>query len=317
MSTKNDLKDKQKNVEVEVKKTQKNATFEVDFNLIREKNHTLNDISDSTPVGRICGNIYSTKDYNAFKLSTGRKVNKGAISKLKKEIQKDGQLVPIIVNTEMSIIDGKHRLLAIKELGLEAIYIIRNMKNKHIAKINNTIIKWNAKDYSNFFSSNGFNKEIYQLYNELFEKYNTDNSVNPKNITLRENELKALILNVNSFVPKVKDKFEKGKLKFVNSKEKVVEMLNFVFIDVAKTIDSSFANERKVQRTIFQLLKYDSFDKNDFIKMLKDSKYSNSFISAYFNEYPQQVISDIIVLSYNKYIKDTKNKNSKIPKNIS
>jgi hypothetical protein len=68
---------------------------------------------------KITSIIYETIDYDKFKfIKSNQKINRNHVEILK-EIMKNKVLpMPIIVNQELEIINGKHRFQALKELGL-------------------------------------------------------------------------------------------------------------------------------------------------------------------------------------------------------
>jgi hypothetical protein len=273
-------------------KTTKIPIFEInvdDIKIASEKIKTLNNTEESTPVGKICGNVYETKQYESFSfIDANRDVSRARINKLKKEILKDGLLVPIIVNTLLEIIDGQGRFYALKELNLEILYIIRNTRNVHIAPINNTGTKWKNNNWSNMWCIEGENQEHYQYYDTLLKKYK-----------IRHNELSSLCIGENAFSKKVKDIFNNGEMIISNSKRIEIEKsLDFLFIELDAPID--FKNERKVQRTIFHLLKQPNFDKLIFTELMKNITYRNHITSPEFLSLPQPMLSNAIIKRYNR-----------------
>jgi hypothetical protein len=63
-------------------------------------------------------------------------VSTGDYERLKNSIkEEDGLLVPVILNQDNVVLDGHHRLRACKELGIEAIYNIRDFTNKPIDEL--------------------------------------------------------------------------------------------------------------------------------------------------------------------------------------
>lgn len=103
-------------------------------------------------------NIQKTSDYSIFKYLVGnRKVNlkKSHLRNLKNSIQKDNllNLHPIIVNKNLEIIDGQHRLQAAKELGIEIYYIqSETVKDEHLIDCNVNQKSWELDNYIDYFS---------------------------------------------------------------------------------------------------------------------------------------------------------------------
>src|ERR1039458_10319262 len=65
--------------------------------------------------------LYVTKNYDIFiRMIGNRPINESHVTHLKKKIQDEGNLTsefPINLNEKMEIIDGQHRIMALKQLG--------------------------------------------------------------------------------------------------------------------------------------------------------------------------------------------------------
>jgi hypothetical protein len=73
--------------------------------------------------------IQSTRNYNEFKFANfNRDVVDVTVKKLKNEYEKEDNFryFPIIVDVDMKIIDGQHRFVACRDLGLPIYYIKKN-----------------------------------------------------------------------------------------------------------------------------------------------------------------------------------------------
>lgn len=89
--------------------------------------------------------ILRTKEYSTFKMvNFNRDKSKKHILNVIKMIKKENllHLHPILVNHQMEVIDGQHRLEAAKELGLEIFYIKSEVSYDHILASN--LIQKNA-----------------------------------------------------------------------------------------------------------------------------------------------------------------------------
>jgi hypothetical protein len=105
---------------------------------------------------------------------------------------------PIVVNENMEVMDGQHRLMAAKELGCAIYYEVKkDMKSEDIILMNITK-PWGINDFMNFFIKQG-----KQDYIEL-EKF-----INKNKITLR---IALSLLQGDS--DDSKHKFKIGKFKF-------------------------------------------------------------------------------------------------------
>lgn len=100
-----------------------------------------------------------TKDYEMFVFRDDNrvKIDQSHIKRLKSSIASRNllELRPITVNGKMEIIDGQHRLIAAKELGLDVWYVIEeDLDAEDIIKMN--IAKsWLLGDYLNFYVKHG------------------------------------------------------------------------------------------------------------------------------------------------------------------
>lgn len=103
-------------------------------------------------------------------------------SKVKKLVQtvKAGlnlfEYCPVLVNTDMFVIDGQHRLQACKEMGLPVYYtVVPNVTLLQIASINSAQTRWKTDDFFNCFIETG-NKDygVLQLFKD---KYNLSTNV--------------------------------------------------------------------------------------------------------------------------------------------
>lgn len=117
--------------------------------------------------------IQHTKNYDRFKrFNSNREVNKNHLKRLKDSIKAKNLLYPfpIVVNSDMEIVDGQHRLTAAKELGLPVYFIMDDdVTQADIAMVNNNRKGWTAMDYVQFYREQGY--EPYKKLNTLLKKY--------------------------------------------------------------------------------------------------------------------------------------------------
>lgn len=79
------------------------------------------DIEARTPTNQ----IFETTDHDQFRMTIcNRKISPFQVAKLKASIRKQNllHLRPILVNNRMEVVDGQHRLVAAKQLGLPVFY---------------------------------------------------------------------------------------------------------------------------------------------------------------------------------------------------
>lgn len=107
--------------------------------------------------------VCSTKNYGLFKiLNSNRSIKKRNVEKLMKSFKiTKGMMIskPIIVDKELNVIDGQHRLAACKELGIPVHYVITNDSIENIPLYNTYQEKWGMEDYVNYYATK--NNENY------------------------------------------------------------------------------------------------------------------------------------------------------------
>ncbi len=160
--------------------------------------------------------IHKTKDYSIFKfVSFNRDKQKKQIECMKKILQKENLLHfhPIVVNEQMEVIDGQHRLSAAQELGLEIFYVQGNVSYEHILNSNLIQKKLCLADVIKFYAL----KDKIEDYIKL-KKYCDELNVNPK-------ALLGLIFGNCS--PYIIDFLKTGKFKFPSSTEVVQNMIDY------------------------------------------------------------------------------------------
>jgi hypothetical protein len=107
--------------------------------------------------------ILKTYNHDIFKKMRGnREINERHVAKLKKSILENYIPNAIIVNENMEIVDGQHRLQALSELGKPVYYrIIKNLNLDSVQRMNTNSRQWTMTDYMNSFCQQN-NKE-YEL----------------------------------------------------------------------------------------------------------------------------------------------------------
>jgi hypothetical protein len=105
-----------------------------------------------------------TQNYEMFKfMLNNRKINEGLVKRLIASIKKIGYLEgkPIIVNHDMIVIDGQHRLEACKRLSLPIYYSISNVcPNEAMIHLNMNQQIWRLEDYIHSWAESG--KQVYK-----------------------------------------------------------------------------------------------------------------------------------------------------------
>ena len=116
--------------------------------------------------------IVTTDNYDQFKrFESNRSVKKRVVKKLVESFQTTkGMLTskPILVNKNLYVLDGQHRLEACKELGIPVHYTVVNDDVKQIPIYNTYQEKWDMTDFVEHYASKG-NKNYKKLL-EIKEK---------------------------------------------------------------------------------------------------------------------------------------------------
>jgi hypothetical protein len=194
--------------------------------------------------------IQKTKNYDLFKLRNDNrvKIDTRHIQTITDSIRAKNllSLRPILVNGEMEIIDGQHRYLAAKSLGVEIFYIIQENVSIEEIVLMNTNKAWSLIDYLNIYCKNQY-PEYLKLKNFI-----------------EKNEMEQIIgirIMVGQADTSTKE-FKFGKFKFDDQfSEKSVEICK-------KTIDfiikmngpSQYTKSFKFWRALIKLISNDKFD---------------------------------------------------------
>ena len=102
--------------------------------------------------------VYISDNYTKFKMS---KFNRDIVPNkmLEDSIVSKGLLNPIVVNNQMTILDGQHRFLICKEYSMPIEYIVLD-SNEYMRDCNTTAIKWGTIDY---LKNNSKYRKLYKL----------------------------------------------------------------------------------------------------------------------------------------------------------
>lgn len=114
-----------------------------------------------------------TEDLTIFKTLPGnREINKSLFKKLEKSILESNLLStnPIIVNSEMEVIDGQHRLEVARKHNLEVTYLVdQDGDLEHVWAHNTVRNNWKPTDYLDSYTKAG--KENYIKLGKFVSRY--------------------------------------------------------------------------------------------------------------------------------------------------
>lgn len=158
---------------------------------------------------KIIGKVYETTDYDKFSFIIGNRAVKSKGMKwetLLSSIKEHGQLEPALINDKYEVINGQHRLMCCKELGIPFKYTFGNFNasGELIGEANRSS-KWGMREYINFYSSQTDARAINYKYFEALRK----------EFHLADSSLTVIIGTSKS--TSVRDNIQTGKLKISSS----------------------------------------------------------------------------------------------------
>lgn len=119
---------------------------------------------------------YVTDDHSLFKqLESNRNVDKAHVRKLMQVFENKPHAIrnrPILVNENMEVIDGQHRLAALAELGYPVYYQIgKGLGLEETIQINAVQKNWKPIDYAISYATRG--NQNYAIYLAYHKRYPT------------------------------------------------------------------------------------------------------------------------------------------------
>ena len=216
----------------------------------------------------VIGKVYETTDYNKFSFVIGNRAVKTKGAKWKalfESIKEHGQLEPALVNERFEVINGQHRLMCCKELGIPFKYTFGkyNASGELIGEANRSN-KWGMREYINFYSCQTDAKAINYKY---FEALRTEFHLADSSI--------AAIINGGSDGPTIRDAIQTGRLKISSEMyNKIRECLSELY---ALGFDKWLKDNRKNARTFWACATYawrhPDVDMKRLIKTMWENEY--------------------------------------------
>lgn len=224
-------------------------------------------------VGSVVSNVYVTNSYD-FKIIEGnRQVSDLHVARLKRSIEEEYLMSPIIVNEKNEIIDGQHRFEAIKELGLPLYYIVCDGYGlPEVQRMNQHSRIWKIDDYLDGYASMG--KRDYIVVKAFCDRHNwgslkmaillLNSNELPPHGTLREEDLVADFKSGNY---KVNDTtWADGFIKALDNFQKY--FLDYRTTNFVKAFKLLYDNTKYSHSTMLKKLEYQSglFEKRTTIE---------------------------------------------------
>lgn len=145
--------------------------------------------------------VKSTTRYSAFGYIDGnRDINDNHVRRLMKSIQSRNllQLCPIVVDENMNVIDGQHRLAAAEKLKLPIFYVKQpGVRIEDVQTLNSTSRVWSVYQFIDSYVKRGF--EEYIKLKEFMDEY--EMTISSASFLLRKNQgNKSATLREGTFV---------------------------------------------------------------------------------------------------------------------
>lgn len=219
--------------------------------------------------------IQSTKDYDKFLFLEGNRVlSEKHVERLMQSMTEDQCLSPIQVNEKMEVVDGNHRLNALRRLKKPVYYYIVKGAGLHtVQRLNSYTKNWTNDDYLQSFVDAGY--KDYIQYTGFKDMYRFGNSVN------------LLLLTGNVNRSEEETKFKSGGFK-VKDIDKAVEYA-MALEKMEKYV--SWYKERSFAYAIIKAYKTKGFDYDKFLH--KCSYQSRKLVKCANTEQYLEMIEEI------------------------
>lgn len=213
--------------------------------------------------------MQQTTDYKIFKFRKDNrdKIMQGHVNSLVNSIKSRNMLSyrPILVNEQMEILDGQHRLLAAQQLGIPIFYEIKKDAKKEDIIYLNISKAWTDIDFFNFFVKNEY--EEYKKLHYFMEEHKLPLKVALDLILGRSEERR---------------KFRSGKFVFekIAEKKEIISICNKTLALVKRvkgniTSANTWASTRRFWAAMFYFFQQDNFSEEKWLRNLE--KYIEKF----------------------------------------
>ncbi|TYP92060.1 ParB-like nuclease domain-containing protein [Fodinibius salinus] len=203
--------------------------------------------------------VHVTKDYGKFNFnSKNRHVNPAHKDNLVESIEQNNLLEaqPITINADFEIIDGQHRFIAAKELGLPIYYIkVDRLEIDDAITLNINTRNWRYKDYLLYWIAQG--KEEYTYFKKFMDQYGFGYAVSLALLGLGQadkGQKLTDIFNAGKFVPKYRDYAE-------DMGQKVKQLEEY----------GKFVTTRSFMLAFDKVMQMDEFNFDEFLRKVKQT----------------------------------------------
>lgn len=236
--------------------------------------------------------VLSTTDYSIFKrFESNREVKTN--EPLENSILKRNRLAshPIVVNGDMKVVDGQHRLQIAEKHGLTIYYIVdKHAVEQDMVNLNSSQRNWKIPDYLHHFKTRKYPEYIF--FEKMIEKYKI-----PPSIYLRT-------FAKNSKTKRGFDLFKEGKFEHIYNQNEI-EMICEAYREIRDMIPSThgrvFAN---FDRVLLTLLKNKRINIDEMIR--KSRQYPDGLIEAAKYAKYQNIVDILLEKVYNRGKRSTR-----------
>lgn len=162
--------------------------------------------------------MFKTKEYGAFKLlNYNRKVDASRVNKIAASIAKHGFILPILVDREMNVVDGQHRLAAAQKANSEVVYIMYDTPRDYlpilVSNMNSLSKNWKIREYYQMWAELGYESfvwvaDLVQMFNLFYDEID-----------------KIIFFQIKDSRPLIKD----GQLRFTDTqKERIAKLCQYL-----------------------------------------------------------------------------------------
>lgn len=220
-----------------------------------QSNHRL----DEEQIDESVNVVYVTKDYGKFNFnSKNRHVDPAHKDNLVTSIRDKNLLEaqPITVNADLEIIDGQHRFIAAKELGLPIYYIkMDGLQIDDAITLNINTRNWRYKDYLEYWIDQGEKDYIY--FKNFMDRYGFGYAVSLALLGLGQADKGQKLtdfFNAGKFKPKYRDYA-------TDIGNKVLKLKQF----------GNFVTTRSFMLAFDPVIKMETFDFEEFLRKVKQT----------------------------------------------
>jgi hypothetical protein len=193
--------------------------------------------------------IQKTREYDKFNFRVDNReaINQAHVARLKESISARNLLEfrPIIVNVQMEILDGQHRLLAAKGLGVDIYYQVEEELRPEDIIALNVSKSWGIGDFLNYYLKNGYPE--YRKLKDFLDKNRL--------------QLKVALRLTMGATDKAMNDYRHGKYIFNNEYNDIIEECWTTIHYIQRMNGSStYTTTTKFWLALVKLVMHDKFD---------------------------------------------------------